>query len=161
LSLDGDKKPIPILQTPFDEMDAQFSPDGSWLAYESNESGRIEIYVRPFRGTGDKSRVSPAGGSQPRWRPDGAELFYVSPDGHLMAAPIAFAPDGQSARPGTPVALFPPRLASGGNVTVGGPSGHPQYAVARDGRFLLNMVADVEVAPPIAIVLNWDAALKK
>ena len=161
LPLDGDKKPFPVLQSAFDEMDAQFSPDGHWIAYESNQSGRSEIFVRPFPQSRGQWQVSTAGGTQPRWRADGKELYYVARDGHLMATPIAPSADGQALTPGAPVSLFAMRLASGANVTVGTYSGRPQYAVARDGRFLVNLAVDNEATPPIAIVLNWDAPFRK
>ena len=150
-----------MLQSAFDEMDAQFSPDGRWIAYESNQSGRTEIFVRPFPQSRGQWQVSTAGGSQPRWRADGKELYYVSRDGQMMAAPIAPTADGQTLTPGAPLSLFAMRLASGTNVTVGTYSGRPQYAVARDGRFLVNLAVDAEATPPIAIVLNWDAPFRK
>lgn len=161
LPLDGDKKPFPVLQSAFDEMDAQFSPDGHWIAYESNQSGRSEIFVRPFPQSRGQWQVSTAGGTQPRWRADGRELYYVARDGHLMATPIAPSADGQALTPGATLSLFAMRLASGTNVTVGAYSGRPQYAVARDGRFLVNLAVDAEATPPIAIVLNWDAPFRK
>ncbi len=157
----GDKKPFAVLQTAFDETDPHFSPDGKWMAYESNESGRMEVYVRPFPGPGGQWQFSTAGGTQIRWRADGKELFYVSADGHLMAAPVVVTPDGRGLQPGAPVSLFAARLASGGNIVIPGYAGTPQYAVARDGRFLANVAAEGEIAPPISVVLNWDAALKR
>lgn len=81
--------------------------------------------------------------------------------GHLMATPIAPTADGQALTLGAPVSLFAVRLASGTNVTTGSYSGRPQYAVARDGRFLMNIAVDAETTPPISIVLNWDAPFKK
>jgi Tol biopolymer transport system component len=161
LPLDGDKKPYPVLQSAFEEMDAQFSPDGHWIAYESNQSGRSEIFVRPLLQSRGQWQVSTAGGTQPRWRADGKELFYVARDGRLMATPIAATADGQALTPGASVSLFAVRLASGTNVTVASFAGRPQYAVARDGRFLVNLAVDAEVTPPIAIVLNWDAPFRK
>jgi len=158
LPLTGDRKPFPVVLTPFDEMAGQFSPDGRWVAYQSNESGRVEVYVRPFPGPGGQSQVSQAGGTQARWRPDGKELFYVAPDSRLMA--VGVTPDGQSIDAGPPVPLFVTRLATGMNVypAVGT---KPQYAVAPDGRFLMNMPVEGSTAPPITVVLNWEAALKK
>ena len=79
----------------------------------------------------------------------------------MAAAPIATSADGLAITPGAPVSLFPVRLASGTNVTVGSYTGRPQYAVARDGRFLLNVPVDAEDSPNIAIVLNWDAPFRK
>ncbi len=157
------RKPFPVVQTAFDETQGQFSPDGHWLAYTSNESGRDEIYVRPFPESGGKWQVSTAGGSQPRWRPDGKELFYVAADGHLMAVPIRATPDGRAVDAGTPLALFPTRLASGTAISLSGFQSRALYAVARDGRFLMNVNVDTGVADvsPLTVVLNWDAGLKK
>jgi dipeptidyl aminopeptidase/acylaminoacyl peptidase len=162
LPLVGERKPFPVLQTPFDEGAGQFSPDGRWVAYASNESGRVAIYVRPFPGPGGQWQVSTAGGSQPRWRPDGKELFYVAPDGRLMAVPIAVGADRQTLEAGAPAPLFPTRLASGGaNISLGSTLSKPQYAVALDGRFLMNVAVEGATASPITVVLNWDTSLKK
>jgi eukaryotic-like serine/threonine-protein kinase len=157
------RKPFPVVQTAFDETQGQFSPDGHWLVYTSNESGREEIYVRPFPESGGKWQVSTAGGSQPRWRVDGKELFYVAADARLMAVPIRVTPDGRAVDAGTPVALFRTRLATGANITLSGWQSRALYAVARDGRFLMNVNVDAGAADvsPLTIVLNWDAGLKK
>jgi Tol biopolymer transport system component len=88
LSMDGSSKPFPVVKTPFDEQGAQFSPDGRWIAYQSNESGRNEIYVQSFPGSGNRSPVSTDGGTQVRWGRDGKELFYISRHGQLMAVPV-------------------------------------------------------------------------
>ena len=160
LPLAGERKPFPVVQTDFDEREGQFSPDGRWVAYVSNETGSDEVYVQPFPGPGSKWQVSTNGGADPRWRRDGQELFYLAPDGKLMAAAIRIAADGRALSPGGPVALFPTRFATGANVTVGFFS-QAQYAVARDGRFLMNLAADDTTAAPITIVLNWTGALKK
>jgi len=156
-----ERKPFPVLQSAFDEMDAAFSPDGRWIAYESNQSGQVEILVRPFPESRGQWQVSTAGGTQPRWRADGKELYYVARDGRLMATPMATAADGQSLTPGAPAPLFALRLASGTSITTGSYSSRPQYVAARDGRFLVNVAVDAEATPPIAIVLNWDAPFKK
>ena len=161
LPLDGDKKPFPVLQTAFNEMDAQFSLDGHWIAYVSNQSGEAEVFVRAFPESRGQWQVSTAGGTQPRWRADGKELFYVARDGRLTATPIVTAADGLSLAPGAPAALFPVRLASGVSVGVGTFNERPQYAVAPDGRFLVNLALDTEATPPISIVLNWDAPFRK
>ena len=91
LPLFGEHKPFPFVNTSFDEALGQFSPDGRWVAYHSNESGRHEVYVQPFPGPGGKWQISTSGGIEPRWRRDGKELFYIAPDGKLMAAPIQSA----------------------------------------------------------------------
>ena len=123
-----------------------FWPDGRWIAYQSNEGGRNDIYVVPFPATGAKSQISSNGGVAPRWRGDGRELFYLALDGRMTGVPITT--DGGSVQAGTPVALFPTRLASGGNIGTLALT-KPKYTVARDGRFLLNAVIDEGAAPPI------------
>ncbi len=107
-----DGRAAPVVQTPAQEQNGQFSPDGEWIAYDSDESDRREIYIQPFRRQGTKQRVSIDGGSQPRWRADGAELFFVSLNGQLMAAPIRRGAD-RSMAPGSPVSLFPVSLRVG------------------------------------------------
>jgi serine/threonine protein kinase len=153
------RKAFPVAQTPFEETAGQFSPDGKWVAFESNESGAVEVYVQPFPGPGGKWQVSVAGGSQARWRPDGQELFYVAPDGRLMAATIRVEATLQKPDIGAPVALFATRLGSGSGIT--GVARKPQYAVAPDGRFLMNVAVEQGTASPISVVLNWDSMLPK
>jgi hypothetical protein len=102
-----------------------------------------------------------AGGVQPRWRRDGNELFYVAPDTRLVAVPIRLAPDTHTLEAGGPVPLFPTRLATGGNIGSAGFTARAQYAIAPDGRFLMNIAADDAVTSPITIVQNWTAGLKK
>ena len=142
--MDGDRKPFPVVQTTFEERDGQFSPDGKWIAYVSNESGRFEIYVQPFPGPGGKSLVSTTGGDQPRWRRDGRELFYVAPDNRLMAAPIQLAANGEALEVGAPVPLFDMPLR-----------GLVKYIVASAGqRFLVTDVTG-EATSPVTVILNW------
>ena len=137
-----------------------FSPDGRWLAYQSNESKTMQISVRPFRGSGGPRQVSSTeGGSQPRWRPDGRELFYVAPDARLMAVPIAVGADCADATCRRADTALRTQLASGANVS--GLMSKPRYAVASDGRFLMNVSVERATAPPITVILNWDTALKK
>jgi serine/threonine protein kinase len=148
-------KPIPVAATEFNEMHAQPAPDAQWVAYDSDETGRSEIYVRSFSpgGGGAKWLVSSNGGSQPRWRADGKELYYVAPGNMMMAVDVSTNPTLRSA---TPHALF----SSSGLAT--GDSRRFQYDVTGDGkRFLL--IAPVEGGTPDAatVVLNWDAPLKK
>jgi Tol biopolymer transport system component len=156
----GGGKPVPVTDARFDETAGQFSPDGRWVAYQSNESRPVQIYIRPFPGPGSPRQLTTAGGSQPRWRPDGKELFYVGLDGRLMAVPIAVGADRQL-ETGTAVALFRPQLAAGPNINSGTTGSRAQYAVARDGRFLMNLTVAGATPTPITVVLNWDAALKK
>jgi Tol biopolymer transport system component len=155
LPIGDSQKPFPIVQTRFNEDEGQFSPDGRWLAYRSNESGSDQIYVQQFPGPAAKQLVSTAGGSQPRWRRDGKELFYIAADMKLMAVPIALPSNGQTLEVGVPVPLFRTRI-------VGVDLPRAQYAVSPDGqRFLINVIADEATASPITIVQNWTAALKK
>ena len=148
--LEGNRTPWVFLKTPFDERHGTFSPDGRWVAYTSNESGRNEIYIRPFAGPAASGAAAPAaGGTYPRWRWDGAELYYLEPTGTLMAAPIAVT--GAILTPGAPVALFPTHIYGGGTDNAQG----RQYDVNRDGRFLINTVLD-EAAAPITLLLNWQ-----
>ena len=160
--VEGERKPFPIVQTTFDEVQGQFSPDGRWVAYASNETGRYEIYVRAFPGPGGKWQISTAGGIYPCWRRDGRELFYVAPDNRMMGTPIDVRSDANTLGPGAPVVLFSSRLVTGGNTGIGGFASKAEYAVTRDGRFLMNVTPEKSAAAaPIAIVLNWTAAPKK
>ncbi len=152
LPLDGHAKPIPVAQSDFEELRGQFSPDSKWVAYQSDESGRHEIYVQAFPGPGRKLPVSIGGGTQVRWRRDGKELFYVALDERLMAVPITFTGDGQSAAVGAPVALFAAPL--GGFIQQA--DFRHQYDVASDGqRFLIAAVTEAPSNAPISIILNW------
>jgi hypothetical protein len=164
MPMDGDRKPWVFLKTSFDERNGQFSPDGRWVAYRSNESGRMEVYIRPFAApaasnaaanpAAGQSQVSSAGGTFPRWRPDGKELYYIGPSGEMMAAPIKTA--GTRLEPGAPVALFPTRIYGGG----GDNGQNRQYDVTRDGRFLINTVLD-DAPAPITLLQNWNPELRK
>jgi Tol biopolymer transport system component len=159
--LQGNHTPSPFLKTRFDECDAAISPDGRWVACYSDESGRQEIYVRPFAlpgsagATSDTSasqwQVSTNGGAFPAWRPDGRELYYLNPADAMMAAPITI--HGATLEAGAAVELFSTRIGGGG---VGNASVR-QYDVAPDGRFLLNSCSDT-VAAPITLILNWNPA---
>jgi eukaryotic-like serine/threonine-protein kinase len=153
--LEGDRKPWVFLKTNFDEREAQFSPDGRWVAYESNESGRYEINVRPFAlpggstaGNGGQWQVSTAGGICAVWAPDGKELYYIAPDGKLMAVPVAV--NGANFAPGAPVALFQTRIFGGGVDTSQG----RQYDVSSDGRILINTIPEA-ASSPITLLQNW------
>ena len=156
----GDRKPAVFLKTPFREAYGVFSPDGRWVAYHSNESGRPEVYVRPFippgtAGTaGVQWQVSTSGGVYPVWRPDGRELYYLNPAGAMMAAPITVT--GTTLEPGASRVLFPTRIVSGGvDAQLGW-----QYDVAPDGRFLINTELD-SAAAPITLLQNWHPEAKK
>jgi len=160
LPMVGEHTPSVFLKTPFFEVYGEFSPDGQWVAYQSNASGRMEIYVRPFvppaaAGTPAAAprrqwQVSTAGGITPMWRPDGKELYYLNPAGEMMAAPITVA--GDALEPGAPVVLFPTHIMGGGvDVQIG-----RQYDVTADGRFLINTELDDGTAAPITLIQHWN-----
>ena len=114
LPMVNDGKPSVLIDTPFVKDEPHFSPDGQWLAYYSDESGRAEVYVQPFPGPGERVRVSTDGGSQPRWKKDGSELFYLSLDGKLMAVGIRLGPSLQVDVPKTlfqtPITVATPNI---------------------------------------------------
>jgi Tol biopolymer transport system component len=147
----SDRKATPYLKTQADEYQAQFSPDGKWMAYASDESGSSEVYVQPIPPSGAKWQVSSSGGTQPRWRRDGKELFYLSAVDVIMAAPVSVS--GASFSAGAPSPLFKVKLGccNGG--------GTDEFVPSADGQRFL--VATVEEGHPvrIAVVLNWDAQL--
>jgi eukaryotic-like serine/threonine-protein kinase len=177
----GDRKPVALLQTPADESLAQVSPDGKWIAYQSDETGMNQIYVSPFpSGSGNKSQISTEGGVWPRWRGDGKELFFnLAPN--IMAADIRIS--GQSVQPGVPQVVFPHGNPS---FTVQHGAAYHRYAVTADGqRFLMpqpavnplagggglaaTLAANVDGATTgavlasvgsINVVLNWTKGLK-
>jgi dipeptidyl aminopeptidase/acylaminoacyl peptidase len=141
-------KAFAVSQTDFDERDGQFSPDGRWVAFVSNESGRPEVYVQPFPGPGRKQSISSNGGGQPRWRRDGKELFYLALDGRMMAVAIDIA--GRQVVGSAPVALFAANVGAAVQT-----NNRQQYEVSADGqRFLLNTLVE-EAAAPITLILNW------
>jgi Tol biopolymer transport system component len=151
LPMTGDKKPVLFLQTPYNEDDPQFSPDGRWVAYTSNESNTPEVYVRPFPAAPGQYQVSRKGGSQPQWRFDGKELFFLAPDGMLMSATVATTKgfEADVAKP-----LFPTGVVFTGN--------RHQFAVSKDGTRFLVIVPEQRTSPaPITVVLNWPAAVQK
>jgi Tol biopolymer transport system component len=141
--------PAPFLQTDANELWGQFSPDGRWVAYQSNATGRYEIYVRPFPAGGRSFPISTGGGVYPRWSHDGKELYFIAPDAKMMAASIRRTATAIDAD--LPAPLFQTqRLGGGVNVIA---RGH-QYDVTSDGRFLISVDADPG-APPITLLLNW------
>jgi serine/threonine protein kinase len=143
-----------FLKAPSALRNGQFSPDGKWVAYASNETGKWEIYVTSFPDARGKWQVSTGGGEQPRWRGDGRELFYLSADGKMMAAPVTM---GTNFDAGTPVALFqttPRQPVLVFDLFV--------YDVSRDGqRFLINTEVKQAESTPMAVVLNWPAKLDR
>jgi Tol biopolymer transport system component len=150
LPLFGVRKPIPYLQTRFNEYRGKLSPDGRWVAYPSDESGRDEIYVAPFPEPSGKWLISTAGGMWPRWRRDGKELFYLAPDNTLMAVTVTAQGSKFSAGAAQPLFKSRPSLWR-----------YP-YDVSPDGqRFLVISPTDEGDSPPITLVVNWPALLKK
>ena len=151
LPIAGDKKPFKFLATPAEEMHGNFSPDGRYVAYTSNLSGKFEVYVETFPRSDLKRKVSTSGGYEPRWRADGREIYYLSEDRKLMAVPVSVGPFF-----GVPQPLFQTRVSAG--VT----ANRTHYVPSRDGkRFLVNTLSGDPSPTPIMVVLNWTAALKK
>jgi len=154
LPMTGDpaaRKPAPFLQTPFNEYNARFSPDGRWVAYVSNETGSYEVYVTKFPGPIGKVPISAGGGDLPRWRADGRELFYVAHNSELMAAAVNGQGDEfEVGASRTLTELHAP------------PGGRYPYDVSRDGqRFLVNTIVEAIALPPITLVVHWTAGLQR
>lgn len=146
----GDRKPVPFAQSQFNEKNAVFSPDGHWLAYQSDESGKVEVYLAHFPGPGGKRQVSLGGGAQPKWRRDGKALFFVAPQGKMTKAQIA--EEGSTIEVGAPRELFQSHLP--GDYT----SWMDEYDVTADGkRFLI--LETPQNATPLTIITNWPAIL--
>jgi eukaryotic-like serine/threonine-protein kinase len=146
------QKPVPYLDSPFNEANGVFSPDGHWVAYESDESGQREIYVQTFPLTTQKIRISTGGGFDAEWNKAGGELFYLAADRQLMAVPYRII--GETFEAGVPTALFP----------IPGVTARRAYAPARDGRrFLVARSGEDTTTPaePVTVVLNWQAGLRK
>jgi eukaryotic-like serine/threonine-protein kinase len=154
----GGQKPIPFLHSEFNELQGQLSPDSRWMAYTADDSGQREVYVRPFPAAEGIWRISTAGGEQPRWRGDGKELFFVGADGKMMAVAVkASAGARLSFETGAPLSLFDPHIAlAAGTLAF-------LYDVTADGkRFLAVNTNNVAAStPPLNVVVNWNAGLKK
>jgi Tol biopolymer transport system component len=145
LALTGGGTPRPFLRATAGQTEGHLSPDGRWMAYVSNESSGQEVYVTGFPGGGGKWPISTHGGTQPRWRGDGKELYYRAAAGTLMAVTIKTEPTFEAS---APVALFD--------------ASANYYAVTYDGlRFLVALPQSETTSPPITVVLNWTTALKK
>jgi len=157
LPLSGERKPFPYLATPFNERHAKFAPAPGgaaprWLAYASDEAGADEVYVQSFPTPGTKVRISTNGGVQPRWRRDGKELFYLAPDGAIMAASVNMTASGFQFE--APVALCRPPMAPLPAIFAS------VFEVSADGRRFLILAPSSSEAPGINVVANWDAGLK-
>jgi Tol biopolymer transport system component len=165
LSLKSDRVPKGWLRTQFNESWGVFSPDGRWVAYVSDESGPTQVYVRRFvpadansptaGQAGSRWQVSASGGSYPVWRPDGKELYFLSPGGDMMAASITAS--AASITSGAPAKLFATHIFGAGRESAQG----RQYDVAPDGRFLINSELVAGTAPPITLIQNWKPEARK
>ena len=154
LPMSGDRKPFrypPEAPNGGQLTSGHFSPDTTWVAYVSDESGRQEIFIQDFPAKGAKFQVSVVGGIEPRWRRDGRELYFVAGDGRMMAVDVEKAP---TFRLGVPKPLFQTRLNM-----LGVPS--RRYGVSADGqRFLMNVPVGADAVAPITVIMNWAAGLK-
>ena len=151
LPLAGERKPAVFLKTPFTETFGRFSPDGRWIAYSSNMTGTMEIYVQPFlsgqRASGASRQISTAGGVQPRWRGDGGELFYLSPEGRVMVTRMKLGTAELQADP--PNSLFSTNIQPL-------PWSSWQFDVTRDGqRFIFSESAEETEANPMTLIINF------
>jgi Tol biopolymer transport system component len=155
----GDRKPFPLLTSPFREDEARFSPDAKWIAYQSDENGRSEIYVMPFHAPSEdgsatqvptrsvKWQVSTQGGTYPHWRSDGKEIFFLSMNGKLTAAEITLTAEGVEIGPTTE--LF----------SVDQVGGVESYDAAADGQWFVLNSSTVQKSSSISLITNWDADL--
>jgi len=151
LPLFGERKPLPLIQSISGQGDARFSFNGKWVAYQSSESGKNQIYVNSFPVADQKRQISDNGGAHPEWREDGKEAYYLSPDGKMMAVDIR---GDRKIESSTPRVLFETNLSVDLN--------KDQYAVTPDGQrfLLLKPLAETRLTP-ITVILNWTALLKK
>ena len=149
----AERKPFPVPATEFMQRQGQLSPNSKFLAYTSNESGRqLQVYVQPFPPSGGRWQVSPSGGTEPQWKADGKELYYVSGN-KLMAVPVKT--DGASFEAGVPRVLFEARFATQGR--------RNRYVAARDGRFLVNTLPEQTQTErsSISVLVNWQTSAGK
>jgi hypothetical protein len=155
LPMEGDRKPRPFVQTKFDEYDPVFSPDGLWIAYISNETGRFEIYVQPFPGPGGKWQISTEGGLWPVWASEGRELFYLTiSTNRIMSVSVMTRPSFTASAPrfiADLPSLLPSYFYANGN-----------YDVSSDGQLFLFVKMNRPDAPSgeLRVILNWDEELK-
>jgi eukaryotic-like serine/threonine-protein kinase len=142
----------PLQQSPFNDEQAQVSPDGRWIAFTSDESGRPEVYVQDYPALKEKFPVSTDGGADPQWRRDGAELFFLAADHKLMAVAIKRGPTFEA---GIPTALFQTRVTGLTDVRT-------HYQVTADGqRFLVNTISPGDRGAPIHVVANWQTGVTR
>jgi eukaryotic-like serine/threonine-protein kinase len=149
-----DRQTRPLLQSPWLIRNAQFSPDGKFVAYGSSETGNWEVYVSPFPGFGSKWQVSRGGGEEPRWKRDGKELYYLAPDGRLMAVEVK---TGAAFEAGFPSGLFVTHTRQPISAM-----DFFSYDVTPDGqKFLVNTKVDTSNATPLSVILNWSSEMEK
>ncbi|MGQ0762510.1 MAG: protein kinase domain-containing protein [Acidobacteriota bacterium] len=150
LPFDGDRKPYVYFQTPLEDGNGRFSPNGQFVAYRSQESGSNEIYVQTFPASGGKWPISTNGGVNPIWAPSGKELFFIAPDGKLVSVEIGA---GSSFEPGKPKALF--------DILAARTSQSTSYDVSADGQRFLFISRMADATSSLSVVINWTADLKK
>ena len=151
LPMFGDRTPYPYLQASFNRSQARFSPDGKWVAYASDESGQPEIYVETFPASSSKWRVSTSGGTQPSWRGDGKQLYYIAGDRSLMSVEVS---GGSQFESGVPQKLFTTRVLTMTDF-------RNAYLPSSDGkRFLINSEIERLEGAPINVVVNWTSLLR-
>ena len=149
LPMEGERKPIPLLRTPFSESAGAFSPDGKWFAYTSDESGRDEIYIQPYPPSGAKVQVSKDGGYRPKWRRDGKEIYWLAEGGALWVAEVSA---GAQLQTGVARRLFESHVQNTADY----------FAVTGDGkRFLIPKPVAVDTVRPVTLIQNWLAGAKR
>ncbi len=152
LPIEGERKPVPFLETPFRDLAAQFSPDGRWIAYLSDESGRLEVYVRSYPGPGPRHQISANGGFDPLWARDGKEIFYRTDDDKMMVVPVQLTPEFEA---GKPKMLFEGRFPTQHNEVL-------RYDITPDGQRFVMVESEEESLPTeIVVLLNWFQELKR
>jgi len=155
LDLSGEKKATPLVESPFDKVTARISPDGRWIAYATNDTGMYQIVVQSFPDpNGGRWQITAQGGVEPKWRHDSRELYYLAPDGKLMAVPLK---TDRTFEAGMPIPLFETPLQAGRSLS----SRDRRYDVSPDGRFLIVTPMNTSGPQPIVAVVNWMAGLSK
>jgi Tol biopolymer transport system component len=155
LTLGGEPKATPFIESPFDKAEARISPDSRWIAYVTNDSGAYQVVVQSFPDpNGGRWQITAQGGIEPKWRHDGRELFYLAPDGKLMAVPVT---SGTTFQAGSPSVLFQSPLV----VTRGQSPRDRRYDVAPDGRFLIAVPTATATQEPVTAVVNWTAMMNR
>ena len=150
LALTNPARPLPFLQTPANEKYGTFSPDGRWVAYQSDESHREEVYVAPYPGPGGKHQISSGGGTVPRWRADGKEIFYAGPDNRLMVVELSILDDAVNVGHARPLSIGPLITSRGW-----------PYDISIDGqRILAAIPTEQKSGTALTLIQNWPGELK-